>query len=278
MNLSEIIIYPIKSLGGISLNNSVVEDRGLRFDRRCMIVDEYGRFLTQRERPQMATLKTVISEQDLQVQFGNSSIKIPLKLTNNQKMKVEVWRSRCDAFLFDKTINDWFSNALQIKCQLVMMPESTKRNVNPIYAIRKFRDNVSFADGYPVSLICENSLKDLNEKLLVPVSMNRFRPNLVVRDAEPFEEDNWKKIRIGSVIFHIVKPCDRCVITTINQITGVSDVNEPLKTLAKYRLKPSLGGKKILFGQYMIPENFGETIRLNEKVEILEVKKRKFKI
>lgn len=247
MNLSEINIYPIKSLGGISLNESVAEDRGLSLDRRWMLVNEKGDFFTQREFPKMATLKVLIADDNLQISVENNSINIPFQPTTNDKIKVKVWQSRCDAILYDDAVNSWFSDVLQTNCQLVQMPESTQRKVSSYYAIRKFQDVVSFADGYPVLLIGENSLNDLNEKLEKPIPMNRFRPNLVVKDSEAFAEDNWKKIRIGEAIFHLVKPCARCVMTTIDQEKGISDGKEPLKTLAKFRLKKSVSRQKICF-------------------------------
>ena len=278
MELSEINIYPIKSLGGISLNESMVEEKGLQFDRRWMLVDENAKFFTQREFPKMATLKVSLESESLKVTSENNLVSVPFQATSNDKIKVQVWQSNCDAHLYDETINAWFSDVLNTTCRLVIMPEDSKRKVNPYYAIRKFQDVVSFADGYPVLLIGENSLEDLNERLETPVLMNRFRPNLVVKNSDAFTEDNWKKIKIGDAIFHLVKPCARCVITTINQEIGVFDGKDPLKTLAKFRLRKSVLGQKILFGQNLIAENFGVKISLGDKIEILETRKRKFKI
>ena len=278
MNLSEINIYPIKSLGGISLNDSIAEEKGLQFDRRWMLVDENGKFFTQREFPKMATLKVSLISESLQIADENNSITVPFEPTSNNKIKVQIWQSKCDAVAYDETVNSWFSDALNTNCRLVLMPEESKRKVNPYYAIRKFQDIVSFADGYPVLLIGENSLNDLNEKLANPIPMNRFRPNLVVKGSDAFAEDNWKKIKVGEAIFHLVKPCARCVMTTTNQETGISDGKDPLKTLAKYRLKKSVSGQKISFGQNLIAENFGAKVRLGDKIEILETRKRKFKI
>ena len=152
------------------------------------------------------------------------------------------------------------------------MPEETKRIVNPIYAVNKFKDEVSFADGYPFLLIGENSLNDLNSRLERKIPMNRFRPNLVFNDSEPFAEDNWKKIKIGNTIFHLVKPCARCVITTIDQATGISDGKEPLKTLASYRIPKRSIKKKILFGQNLIAENVGGFLQVGDKVVVIESK------
>lgn len=268
MFLSEINVYPVKSLGGISLQSSQVKERGLQFDRRLMLVDEERKFLTQREYPKMATINLKIAEDGLIASNSGNEILFPFEADSQEKATVKVWNSRVKAEFYGDEINEWFSNLLNIKCRLVSMPEDTKRKVNPFYAVRKFKDTVSFADGYPFLLIGENSLADLNKKLETPVPMNRFRPNLVVKDSGAFAEDNWKKIKIGNTIFDVVKPCARCVITTIEQSTGEKNGNEPLKTLAKYRTKNG----KVLFGQNLIAENTGEILKSGDKIEILETK------
>lgn len=274
MQISEINIYPIKSLGGISLSEAVVEEKGLQYDRRWMLVTEKGDFLTQREFPKMATLKVSLENDGLKViSSENQAIEIPFAPTSNEKMRVQVWGSKCNGISYDETINAYFSDILQSKCKLVIMPEDSLRKVSPFYAVRKFQDVVSFADGYPVLLIGEGSLNDLNAKLENPIPMNRFRPNLVVNSSEAFAEDTWKKIKIGDTIFHLVKPCARCVMTTIDQQTGIADAKEPLKTLATYRLVKRADESKINFGQNLIAENVGGTIKIGDEIEILEAKK-----
>lgn len=272
MNLTEINIYPIKSLKGISLKESKVENRGLEFDRRWMLVDDQNKFLTQREFPKMATLEVKIEKKGLKVTDKNSEIFVPFQSENNETVKVDIWASRCAANVCEKEINDWFSESLETKCKLVRMPEETKRIVNPVYAVKKFEDVVSFADGYPFLLIGKSSLDDLNLRLEKKLPMNRFRPNFVFDGSEPFAEDNWKKIKIGNTYFHIVKPCARCVMTTIDQIAGVFDGKEPLKTLASYRTQKKRSENKILFGQNLIAENVGEVLRVGDKIEIIESK------
>ena len=274
MELSEINIYPIKSLGGISLSEAIVEEKGLQYDRRWMLVTEKGEFLTQREFSKMATLTVSLENDGLQVVSAeNQAISIPFEPTSNDKIRVKIWASKCNAVSYDETINGYFSDTLQTNCKLVVMPEDSLRKVSPYYAIHKFRDVVSFADGYPVLLIGEGSLKDLNAKLENPIPMNRFRPNLVIKNSEAFAEDTWKKIKVGEAIFHVIKPCARCVITTIDQTNGVSDGKEPLKTLATYRLVKRMGKSKINFGQNLIAENAGDIIKIGDTVEILESKK-----
>lgn len=267
MILSEINVYPIKSLKGISLNEGKTERRGLQSDRRWMLVDENNQFLTQREFPKLATINVEITEDSLEVSASYRQIHIPFMPEVNELAKVQIWQSKCRAKVYENSINEWFSDILQINCKLVLMSEETKRKVNFFYAVHA-DDQVSFADGYPFLLISENSLADLNDKLENPVPMNRFRPNFVVEDSEAFAEDNWKKIKIGKTIFHVVKPCARCVMTTIDQSTGDKDGQEPLKTLARYRTKNG----KVMFGQNLIVENAGEILKVGDKIEILETR------
>ncbi len=272
MYLSEINIYPVKSLAGISLKESKIEQRGLEFDRRWMLIDENNKFLTQREFPKMATVKTEILADGLQVSSNGKSFNVAFEPDGDETKTVKIWSSRCKAKIYDDLINKWFSDVLETNCKLVLMPEETRRKVNYFYAVER-DDHVSFADGYPFLLIGENSLADLNSRLAEDLPMNRFRPNLVVSDSEGFAEDGWKKIRIGGAIFHVVKPCARCVITTIEQTTGEKDGKEPLKTLAGFRIPKRSVKKKILFGQNLIAEKAGDILRVGDKIEVLETKR-----
>lgn len=271
MYISEINIYPIKSLKGISLKESFVEQKGLRFDRRWLLVNGKNEFLTQRDFPKMATLTVEVGENVMKVSNENKSLEIPVTPSSGTSASVKIWSSRVRAIVYENNINDWFSDVLQTDCKLVSMPEETRRKVNYFYAVHK-DDAVSFADAYPFLLAGENSLKDLNARLENKIPMNRFRPNFVVSDGAAFAEDDWKKIRIGKTVFHVVKPCGRCVITTINQETGISDGTEPLKTLATYRIPKRSIKKKIMFGQNLIAETVGENVKVGDKVEILEAK------
>lgn len=273
MFLSEINIYPIKSLRGISLNEAKIERRGLQFDRRWMLIDENNQFLTQREFPKMATLIPEIKNEGLSVSDGkkNNQIEIPFEFRFEKTERVRIWRNGCNAKIYEDSINQFFCDALQTKCRLAFMPDETKRKVNYWYKILP-DDHVSFADGYPFLLIGENSLADLNEKLKDPVPMNRFRPNFVVSGSEAFAEDGWKKIKLGKAIFHVVKPCARCVITTVEQSKGIKTGVDPLKTLASFRIPKRSVKKKILFGQNLIAESEGEDLRVGDKIEVLENK------
>jgi len=267
MYLSEINIYPIKSLKGIALNEAKIEARGLGFDRRWMLVDEHNKFITQREFPKMATLSIEIHSDHLRVLNGHDRVDVPFEAYGDAKARVTVWGSTVKADVYQPVVNHWFSERLGLKCKLVRMPETTNRLVNPVYAVRKYEDTVSFADGYPFLLIGQASLDDLNSRLSETVPMNRFRPNFVVEGAEPFAEDGWKKIRIGETVFHVVKPCERCIIPTIDQTKGIKG-KEPLTTLNTYR---NFKGK-VLFGQNLIAEKAGTVLRVGDRLEIIESK------
>ena len=278
MKLSEINIYPIKSLKGISLNEAIIEKRGLQYDRRWMLVDGDGEFFTQREFPKMATMAIELTENGLKVSAdGFENLFIPYQPTTDEKIKVRVWQSVCDAIESSDEINRWFSEILQTNCRLVYMPDESKREVNPLF--NQNDDIVSFADGYPFLIIAENSLVDLNSRLKNEIPMNRFRPNFVVQNSAAFAEDGWKKLSIGNTTFRVTKPSERCVITMVDQQQGFFTGKEPLKTLANYRLAKDvfpnnfqsfgLAKNAVLFGQNLIAENFGETVKIGDEINIL---------
>lgn len=267
MHVSQINIFPIKSLKGIPLQEASVEDRGFQYDRRWMLVGPDNKFLTQREHPRMATISVAVTKDGLFVKRGSAELAIPL-MPEVRRAFVQIWTSHVEAFEYDDRVNRWFSEQIGTDCRLVVMPEEAKRKVDPDYAVHLEDDIVSFADGYPFLLIGEGSLEELNARLTTPLPMNRFRPNFVVKGSEPFAEDKWRAIRIGETVFHVVKPCARCVITTVDQTLGTFAGKEPLRTLATFR---NVIGK-VMFGQNLIAENAGATIRVGAEVEVLEQK------
>ena len=262
--LSEIIVYPIKSASEISLKNSFLEQRGLTHDRRWMVVDKSARFITQRTSPKMALLKTKIFDNTLRLSApGMSELKLPLFKTEGIPKMVEIWGERYEALLADKQSESWISEFLGEKCNFVFMPDHSNRQVDPDFASE--RNQVAFSDGFPLLLISESSLFDLNRRVPEEITMKRFRPNLGVKNTAPYQEDNWEAIRIGDCELQIVKPCSRCVLTTVDPETGEFSGREPLKTLAKYR---EFNGK-VLFGQNLIPRSSGK-LEVGMKVEILK--------
>ena len=249
--ISGLYIYPVKSLGGISLPYAEVTDRGLKYDRRWMLVDEENCFLTQREYPQMALLKMAIEEDGLRVTHPvKGAVTIPFEPHNHASEEVIIWNDTCAGVFVSSELDKWFSDAIGINCRLIYMPENTRRQVDLTYAPEGFI--TSFADAYPFLLIGQSSLDDLNGRMAEQLPMNRFRPNIVFTGGEPFEEDLMKHINIAGIDFYGVKLCARCVLTTVNQQTAVKG-KEPLKTLATYRFK----NNKILFGQNLIHKGTG---------------------
>lgn len=241
LKLIDIYVYPIKSLGGIRLSEAVAQKRGLQYDRRWMLVDDKGVFMSQRKYSKMALLKTSFIDEELQVTAPDSStITIFLNNSSDQIVSVKVWDSDCKGYEVGDRYNDWFSNQLDASCRLIYMGDQ-ERQVDST-SIRK-NEIVSYADGYPYLIVGQASLDDLNNRLEKGVPMNRFRPNLVFSGGRQYEEDNWNDFQIGSVKFDGVKPCSRCIMTTIDQRTGTKG-KEPLKSLSLYRKK----GNKIFFG------------------------------
>jgi hypothetical protein len=261
IQLSGIYIYPIKSAAGISLKTAEVGNRGLQYDRRWMLVDETGKFLSQRQLPRMALITVQLEGYQLVVKAPNREIlSIPLHIESSERIPVQVWNDVCDAIPVGEEVSQWFSEFLEISCQLVYMPDNSFRPVDSRYA--RHNEQVSFTDGFPFLLISQASLQDLNERLDEPIPMNRFRPNLVISGCEAFAEDSWHLIHIGSIPFHVVKPCERCSITTVDQAQGIRR-KEPLQTLAQYRRKNG----KILFGQNLIQAQLG-VLQVGDSVEI----------
>jgi uncharacterized protein YcbX len=253
MLLSEIWIYPVKSLGGIRMEVCQVEERGLQYDRRWMIVDESGVFLTQRALSKMALLDVSLHPDGIIISNRHESkiqVFVPYAPVSSNPMRVVVWDDTVEALTVTDEADAWLSEQLEKKVHLVVMPESTLRKADPRYALHN--ESVSFADGFPFLLISEGSLNDLNSRLADPVSMNRFRPNFVVSGTNAFAEDDWKSIKIGALSFDVVKPCARCILTTIDPKTALKG-SEPLKTLATYRKL----NNKILFGQNLVSRQNG---------------------
>jgi hypothetical protein len=250
--LSEIYIYPVKSLGGISVDSAIVEARGLKYDRRYLLVDEKNMFMTQRDYPQLAFFKLSFSENGFNVlnTQNNSHTFIPFKSDSKEIISVTIWDDVCSAVRVSTELDDWFSNVINKKCYLVYMPDDEKRIVEKKYI--KDEHIVSFADAYPFLIIGQSSLDDLNSRLDKPIPMNRFRTNFVFTGGKPYEEDNWKDFNIGELSFKAVKPCARCVITTTNQDTAERGV-EPLKTLSEYRKI----NNKVMFGMNLVCKSTG---------------------
>lgn len=264
VTLAQIHIYPVKSLGAVSLAEAAVTSRGLANDRRFMVVDREGEFFTQREVSKMATVWVDIdgdtislSAPDLDpISFSAEPVEQPSRL-------VHVWSSHVPAHAVSPEADAWLSTFLGTDAQLVYMPESSERRIKANYS--PGGEVVSFADGFPLLIASEESLADLNARIVenggVAVPMNRFRPNLVIRGCAPFAEDRLGEVRVGDAVFRAAKRCVRCQVTTTDQATGEICGPEPLRTLATYRDSPD----GVMFGMNLIPLKLG-TVRIGDPV------------
>ncbi len=263
MRLTALYRYPVKSLCGESLLRTKVGVRGPELDRRWMVVDEAGRFLTQRELPRMALIRPQILDGGLRLKAPDMPVVEVFSQQDAAPVTVQIWNDHCRALPMGEEADRWLSDFLGIPCHLVEFPEEEHRQVDPAYAA--LGDETAFSDGFPFLLISQASLDDLNCRLERPLPMERFRPNLVVEGCEPYAEDRWKRIRIGDLTFRVAKPCSRCAIPTVNPATGKREGNEPLKTLATYRNE----GNKVFFGQNLIHDGQG-VLEVGMPVEVLE--------
>lgn len=248
MEVLDLYVYPIKSLGGIRLMNSKVTERGLELDRRWMLVDKENTFMSQRKYPEMAKLKVEIESDNLIVTnlINGDSIKICLGLKTNKREIVNIWDDKVYAEHLNDVYDKWFSTNLNKECRLFFQPEDSIRKIDERYFVTG-NEHTSLSDGYPILIISEESVNQLNTKLEAKVSILRFRPNIVIRNSKPHEEDDLQYFEINNAAFQGVKPCARCNMTLLNPET-LEIGTEPLKTLNTYRKS----GNKILFGQNVV--------------------------
>lgn len=269
MRLSGLFIYPVKGLKGIALERARCTDRGLEHDRRFMVVDAGGTFVSQRSQPKMATVWTAIEADAVTLSAPDmEEVAVPLRPSGGDHVRVQVWSSACEAIAPSPEADAWLSDYLGLQCRLVHMPEDSKRYSNPRYAGPGKR--VAFADGYAYLLANEASLGDLNARLAArghpALPMNRFRPNLVVEAGEAYAEDRWREVRVGSAALAAAKPCGRCQVTTTDQASGEVRGPEPLATLSTYRDSREFG---VMFGMNLVTVREGD-VRVGDTVEALQ--------
>lgn len=263
--ISSIDIYPIKSTAGISLSHTWLDDHGLSYDRRFVVTDHQGQFITARTEPRLCLIKSCLIEEGLVLTAPNMPpLTIKYKSFTKHYQQVSVWKDDIQGQYCDLAYDLWLSDYLEKPCQLLYFGEKSQRQV------KNSDKSVAFADGYPLLLISQTSLDDLNSRLQDHyVPMAQFRPNLVVQNTQAFAEDNWQRIQIGEVEFDLPKPCSRCIFTTVNSVTGEKHTKqEPLKTLKSYR---QVADGNVMFGQNLIALNKGQ-ISLGDQVEVLATK------
>lgn len=250
-------------MAGWRLGQAEVIDTGFMHDREWMLINDNDEFVSQRQFPTLALISPSLQDGVLTLKApGQEPIRVPA-VTSGPVIRTEVWTGECQVIDQGKLAADWLSGYLGRPCRLVRMQPDFKRPLKEKYRVSG-AEVVGFADRLPFLLTSEASLDDLNSRLQTPVSMDRFRANIVIAGGAAFQEDAWHKIKVGPVVFRMVKPCDRCEIITVDQKTGKKGI-EPLETLGTYRTQP----KGIMFGQVIIHENRG-VIRVGDPVEILE--------
>ncbi|KPB82784.1 MOSC domain protein [Pseudomonas syringae pv. maculicola] len=268
LRLSSLYRFPLKSCKAETLQRASFDQLGLAGDRRWMLVDESnGRFFTQRALSHMSQL-TVLWNASGGVTlsapgFEPLDVAVPLDIESNLR-GVTVWRDSLQVPDAGDVAAEWVSRFIGKPTRMVYLPAERARWLPGGY--QTINDRVSFADGFPLLLIGQGSLDDLSFRLGRPLEMLRFRPNLVVEGAEAFAEDGWKRIRIGDIEFQLLKPCARCILTTVDPATGERSADrEPFATLKTYR---EVEGN-VLFGQNVVNEGFGE-LEMGMQVEVLE--------
>ena len=276
LRLTALYLYPVKSCRELAVTSAAVDAHGLIGDRRFLVVDAEGRFLTQRAHPRMALIETTLASDALTLsspQHGSVSVPLASNLRPQAcaPRSVAIWK---DTVIADDCGDEpaaWLSAFLGLPCRLVHAGAAYSRplpgrKLPSTFDVRlSTRHEVSFADGYPFLVLAEESLADLNARLDVPLPMNRFRPNLVVAGAAPYAEDTWGRFRIGGVMFHGATRCGRCIVTTTDQVTATR-AKEPLRTLASYRRDAN---GDVMFGRNLVHETKAGRLAVGDAVELL---------
>lgn len=250
--IHSLFIHPLKGAKPISIQSMDIEETGPRWDREWMLIDEKNDFLSQRKKAKLCLIEQQINKESLLLSApGMESITIPVDKYPTSELEVTIFGKKIRGIHVDKNLDQWFSDYFGEAVRLVRSPQENRRLISKNHF--KKDQTIHFADGYPFLLTSLSTLDDLNSRLKDPVTMNRFRPNIVIENAPANDEDNWSSYSIGDINFLSVKACARCVVVTVDQDSGKKS-GEPLKTLASYRMKDG----NILFGQNLVHLNFGK--------------------
>ncbi|SEK44401.1 hypothetical protein SAMN05444354_101594 [Stigmatella aurantiaca] len=265
LTITELFLYPLKSAAALPLTQAQVEPLGVEHDRRWMVAEPDGTFITGRRDPALLRIQAVPSTTGLRLSApGLPSLEVPVPPRDAPRLEISIWDDTCSAARAGEAADAWLSAFLGRPVCLVYVDERMERPVDPQYSAPG--DKVGFADGFPLLLLSRASLAALNQRLARPVSLLHFRPNLVVEGCEPFAEDTWKRLLIGSVELEVVSPCARCVLTTFDPLTQERDPEgEPLRTLTAFRRQQN----KVMFGQNVVVRRPGK-LQVGDAVEVLE--------
>uniref|UniRef100_A0A7S0D222 MOSC domain-containing protein n=1 Tax=Amorphochlora amoebiformis TaxID=1561963 RepID=A0A7S0D222_9EUKA len=292
--VSHLYVYPVKSLGGVEVDEASVSRIGFRFDRRFIVADKDGMMLSQRKHPRMATLQPSVEEKDGVINLKihdrhdpSSECEVSVSLEDAASgrypfVTVEVWGAKIRAARVGDAVSKWLSDKIGVDCYLatVISDSAHDRKLKPKYQVHGHKEDQAgaFSDGFPYLLASEESLVGVNAQLKLAgvstIGMERFRPNIVVKNvSKPFAEDNWAEIKIGSLRFRVAKPCDRCSMPTIDQKAGVRDkTNQPTRTMKKFRYfswTKSNGEKAVYFGQNLVCHGDTGKIKRGDKLSVI---------
>lgn len=269
MRVHSLHIYPVKGMRAVDVDRAQVEARGLSGDRRWVVVDTNGRFITQRSHPRLAQIEATRTSTGVRLSTPAAGAIAVEKPSGNERAEATVWKHQVDAALADAEAGAWLSRFFGEDLRLAYMDDAAVRHQSNIWV-----DAVplSFADAYPVLIATTASLAAINTEIAnaggASIPMRRFRPNVVIDCGEAWSEDFWRVLRVGAVEFELVKPCDRCVVTTRDQTSGEAMGREPIASLARLRRSadPRING--VLFGWNAVPRALG-TIAVGDRVEIV---------
>jgi uncharacterized protein YcbX len=265
LELTGIFVYPVKSLRGVSLTDAALENGRLVGDRNWLLVDASGRFMHMRDYPQMARVSATITQRGIRVATdGMAEMEIDRPSASNgdrEVFYVPLWRRIAPVTHANSDADAWFTTALGVPCRLMaFLPDA------PALHAPSYETHSSLQDATPFHLTTEESLADLNARMVSPIPMNRFRPNLIVRGAEPYAEDGWRTINIGdATTLRWIKHCTRCVATTTDHLTGQRGGKDPLATLARYRRL----GNEVAFGHYLVADRWGASIQVGDRITVI---------
>ncbi len=266
MRVESLHVYPVKAMKGCAVGEAEVIAEGFVGDRRWMLIDATGRFISQREEPRLSLIGVEADGEALTFEAPGMPILRVSPPPARDSVPVTLWRDHMAAYPASAEADAWFSDFLKLPCRLVYQGD-TIRPVDPRWS--KPGDIASFADAYPVLVCTTASLADLSRRVGETLPMNRFRPNIVIANDEPWAEDEWAAIRIGALRFDLTKPCARCSVTTVDQLRGIRAGKEPLRTLAAFRFLQVPGISGVIFGQNGIPRSLGR-IAVGEEVDVIE--------
>lgn len=261
MQIGDLRLYPVKSCRGYSVPQAELKSRGFEYDRRAMIVSHSGDFLTQRSHPKLAQI-TAKMEAGLCVYIDTHAVPVAF---SDQRMAVRVWHDTVSARIAEAATNAALSDFLGEPVSLVIMDEASERHTDSDFGTSSA---VSFADGFPYLITTTASLRALERSAGTSIPMDRFRPNIVIETDTPWCEDDWARVKIGDVTLETVKPCTRCVVTTLDQSTGDAVGQTTMDALIKTRARSGRWGRGVVFGVNAITRDTGAILSVGMPVSI----------